>query len=457
MEMTKIPPFKIKSVEPIKITTKKEREAILKAAFYNVFKIKSEDVIIDMLTDSGTGAMSANQWSALMNGDEAYAGSRSFFNVQKAVKDIMGFDHVIPTHQGRGAEHIVDRALLNQNSVVPGNYHFDTTRAHIENMGAIGIDCVVDEIFNPELEAPFKGNMDLQKLETVLLKNRGNVPYVLMTITCNSGGGQPVSLKNIQDTAALCKKYGTLFFIDGARYAENACFIKMREPGQGNRSIREIIKDIFADADGLVMSSKKDAIVNIGGMVALKSKALYDKIVPFCIMYEGLNTYGGLAGRDLEALAVGLYEGTDENYLMYRLEQTAFLANELIKRNIPIIRPAGGHAVYIDAGKLMSHMPRNQYPGQVLCSELYLEGGVRGVEVGTLMAGRDPQSGEERIPKLELVRLAIPRRVYMMEHMLFVADAVERVANKKMELKGLKITDEPQFLRHFLAKFDKVQ
>jgi len=448
-------PFKIKMVEPIRLLPREERERILAEAGMNVFNIPAEAVFIDLLTDSGTGAMSEGQWSSMMQGDESYAGSPSFMRLKQAVREITGFDYVLPTHQGRAAENVLHSAMIKPGDVVPGNSHFDTTKGHIEFRHAHAVDCTVDVCFEPEHEAPFKGNVDLAKLEKVVNEvGAEKIPFVLITITNNSGGGQPVSLQNIKDVSAFCKAKGLKLFIDAARFAENAWFIKQREEGQGDRSIREIVRESFSYADGATMSAKKDAIVNMGGLLMLRDKELYEACAQFNILFEGYLTYGGLSGRDMEALATGLYEGTEEDYLTARIGQVKRLGDSLIEAGVPILRPTGGHAVYLDAKRFLPGMDQEHFPAQAIVCELYLEGGVRGVEIGTVLADRDPDTGKNRPPKLELVRLTIPRRVYTDNHMMYVSDVIARLYERRETIRGLRFTYEPKLLRHFTARFE---
>lgn len=450
---TIIEPFRIKSVEPIKMTTRTQREEYLKAANYNLFKLDSEHVIIDLLTDSGTSSMSAKQWAAIMQGDESYAGSPSFHRFENAVKNLMPFKHIIPTHQGRAAEKILFSIVGNQTKFIPNNTHFDTTRANIEFTGATAVDLVIEEGKNPSLEHPFKGNMDLVKLENFIQeKGVENIPLVMITITNNSGGGQPVSLENIKATKKICKKYGIPFFIDACRFAENAYFIKTREAAYANTSVVDIIKAIFAEADGCTMSAKKDALVNIGGWLAMNNDTWAQQARNLLILTEGFPTYGGLAGRDLEAMAVGLEEVVQEDYLHYRITSTQYVGNHLTDVGIPIVRPAGGHAIYIDARAMLPHIEPLNYPGQSLAVELYLHAGIRACEIGTVMFGAQPD-GSEKAAAMDLVRLAIPRRVYTQSHMDYVIEALTEINTNKNNLRGMKITWQPPQLRHFTACF----
>ncbi len=450
-----IPPYKIKMVEPIKLIPREERERAIVEAGFNPFLLNSKDVFIDLLTDSGTGAMSDNQWAGIMLGDESYAGSRNFHNLRNTVKDIMGFEFVIPCHQGRGAEQVLNRVLLKEGQTVPGNIHFDTTKAHIEVLGGRAVDCTIDAIHDPAAELPFKGDLDLDKLRAVIEPDPLNVAYVLITITNNSGGGQPVSLQNIRDVSAICHEHKVLLYIDAARYAENAWFIKTREPEQKNKSIRDIVRNIFSCVDGVLMSAKKDAIVNMGGFLALRDEELYQKLCPICVLFEGFPTYGGMNGRDIEAMARGLYEAIEEPYLAYRIGQIEYLGRRLEATGVPIVKPVGGHAIYIDAKTFFPHITQDMFPAHTLCVELYLEGGVRSVEIGTLLAGRDPDTGENIHPALELTRLTIPRRVYTQEHMDYIADTVAGVWGRRHDVQGLDFEYEAPILRHFQSRFKR--
>lgn len=452
-------PFRIKMVEPLVMTTRKEREGLLQEAGYNLFLLPSEAVYIDLLTDSGTAAMSDNQWAGLLLGDEAYAGSRNFQHLQAAVKEVMGFEYVLPTHQGRGAENILFTTLVRgeREQYIPNNMHFDTTKAHVQHKGAKPVDLVRDIAYDPVAREPFKGDMDTEKLEA-FIREKGveKIPLVMLTITCNSGGGQPVSLANIKAVSAICKKYGIPFFIDACRFAENAYFIQQREEGYADKSIAEIVKEIFSYADGCTMSGKKDGLANIGGFLALRDEELYRQVQVWGVLFEGFPTYGGLAGRDMEVLARGLREVCREEYLRYRLDQVKYLGDRLLEAGIPIIEPVGGHAVYLDAKRFLPHLPQDQFPGQALAVALYLEGGIRGVEIGTVLAGRDTETGEHDYPQLEMVRLAIPRRVYTYRHMDAVVAAVKGVYQKREQIRGLRFTYEPPVLRHFTARFEYV-
>jgi tryptophanase len=454
---TIIEPFRIKTVEPIRHTTRAERVAALEEAGYNLFLLKAEDVLIDLLTDSGTGAMSSAQWAGMMLGDESYAGAKSFYKFETAVRKITGFKHVIPTHQGRAAERILFGSALKPGDIVPNNTHFDTTRANTEYRGATALDIPIPEGRDPGLVLPFKGNIDLAELEHTLSDNPGKVPLVMITITNNSGGGQPVSMANIRAASEICHSHGVPFFIDACRFAENAYFIKLREEGYADKTPLEIAQEIFSYADGCTMSAKKDGMANIGGFLALNDDALAQKCKNLLILTEGFPTYGGLAGRDLEAIARGLWEGLDEGYLAYRLAHTQYLADRLAEAGVPIVEPPGGHAVYLDVLRFLPDMPRDQFPGQALAVALYLEGGIRAVEIGSVMfAHRDERTGEVIYPDMELVRMAIPRRVYTQSHLDYVADTIIALYHKRASVQGLRIVYETRFLRHFTARFERV-
>lgn len=443
--------YRIKMVETIKRSTRKERAQWIKEANYNLFGLRSEHVFIDLLTDSGTGAMSDKQWSAMMQGDESYAGARSYYTMKNAIKKIVGFDYFIPTHQGRAAENVLYSTIINKGDVLPGNSHFDTTKGHIEHRRAVAIDCTIDEASDTQIEIPFKGNVDISKLEKVLLEYpKEKIPAVVLTITNNTAGGQPVSMQNIKEVSVLCKKYEVPLQIDAARFAENAYFIKTREEGYANKTIKEIVKEMFAEADIMTMSSKKDAIVNMGGFVAFKSEALWKRCQKICIMNEGFITYGGMSGRDMNALAQGLDEGTDFEYLETRIKQVEYLGKKLDEYSIPYQRPAGGHAIFVDAKKILTDVPKEEFIAQTLGVELYIEGGVRGVEVGALLADRDPETHQNRYPQLELLRLAIPRRTYTNNHIDVVAAALKNVYDRRKEItRGYTITYEAPIMRHF--------
>lgn len=456
MKLPYAEPYRIKMVEEIRQSTKQERENWIKEADYNLFNLSSSKVYIDLLTDSGTGAMSDRQWSALMRGDESYAGSRSFEELHETVKKITGFQYLLPTHQGRAAENVLFSVLVKEGNVIPGNSHFDTTKGHIEFRKAHAIDCTIDEAFDTEIDHPFKGNIDLEKLELVYQTYpKEQIPFCLVTITCNTSGGQPVSLENIKAVKKLSDQYGIPLIFDSARFAENAYFIKKREAGQENRTIKEICKEIFSYGIGMTMSSKKDGLVNIGGFIALNDEEIFKIASNFTIIYEGFITYGGMSGRDMAALAVGLDEATEFEFLESRISQVEYLGNKLIEFGIPIQKPIGGHAIFVDALKFLPNVPRAEFPAQTLGIELYKEGGVRAVEIGTLLADRDPITRENRYPKLEFLRLAIPRRTYTNNHMDYIAIALKNVFDRKDEIKkGYQITWEPEILRHFTVKLE---
>jgi tryptophanase len=450
---TIIEPFRIKSVEALHFRHREDREVALAAAGFNVFLLHAEDVLIDLLTDSGTGAMSAAQWGALMQGDESYAGSRSFYRFRDAVQSLTGFTHVIPTHQGRAAERILFHTILAPGQIVPNNNHFDTTRANIEVEGAEARDLVIAEGQIPALHHPFKGNIDLRALERVLTEHGDRVPLVMVTVTNNSGGGQPVSLENLRGVRALCDRFRKPLFLDACRFAENAYFIKLREHGQGGREPREIAREMFSLADGCTMSAKKDGLANIGGFLALNDDGWAEQARNLLILTEGFPTYGGLAGYDLEAIARGLEEVVEEPYLRYRIRSTAYLGEKLTAAGVPILQPPGGHAIYVDARVLLPHIPALEFPGVALVNALYLEAGIRGVEIGTLMFGLHAD-GTESPAAMDLVRLAIPRRVYTQSHIDYVAEAVVHVAGSREQLRGYRITQSARVLRHFTARFE---
>jgi tryptophanase len=448
-------PFRIKVTEPIRLISPREREARLREAGYNVFLIRAEDIFIDLLTDSGTGAMSQEQWAAIMRGDESYAGARSFQRLKAAVEDIFGFKHFVPTHQGRAAENILTAVLVKPGQYVPSNMHFDTTDANIRARGGRPVNLVIDEAFDPADLHPFKGNMDIAKLRAFIEKiGVANIPFGMITITNNAAGGQPVSMANLRAVAATYREYEIPFFIDAARYAENCYFIKQREPGYECKAVKEIAHETFALADGMCMSAKKDAIVNIGGLLCLNDEEVFVQVKNELILREGFPTYGGLAGRDLDAIATGLYEGLDESYLAYRLAQTAYLVARINDAGIPTIQPAGGHAVYIDAQAVFPHIPNYEFPGLALAVELYRAGAIRGSEIGSVMfACLDPDTGKWHYPKLELLRLAIPRRTYTQTHMDYVADSLAEIKDRAESIRGYKFTYAPELLRHFTARF----
>lgn len=454
---TIIEPFRIKSVEPIHFTTREEREIILKQAFYNPFLIHSDQVLIDLLTDSGTSAMSSDQWAGIMKGDESYAGSPSYYHFKDAVQDITHMTEVIPTHQGRAAEKILFSILGGKGKTFVSNTFFDTTRANIEFTGAEAIDLICEEGKHPSIPAPFKGNMDTAALEKLIReKGTGHIPLCMLTITNNSGGGQPVSMENIRQVKAICHQHSIPLYIDACRFAENAYFIQQRENGFREKSVRSIVQEIFSHADGCTMSAKKDAFANIGGFLAMHDAGLARKCRNLLVITEGFPTYGGLAGRDLEAIAIGLEEVLDEHYLQYRIRSIEYLANKLIEAGVPVMRPAGGHAVYLDAKAFLPHIPVDQYPGQALVGALYVEGGIRGVEIGSLMFGKYDADKNLVPAALELVRLAIPRRVYTQSHIDYVAEVIIEVFEKRNAIRGLKIIEESELLRHFTAKLSLI-
>jgi len=455
MMKTIIEPFRIKMVEPIKLTTREQREELIVAARYNPFLLRAEDVIIDLLTDSGTSAMSSDAWAEMMRGDESYAGARSWYRFRDTVKDIFGFEQVIPTHQGRAAEHILFSVMVQPDSVIPNNTHFDTTRANIEFCGGRAVDMPCPESDDLDSDYPFKGNMNIAALEA-LVADEGpeHIPLIMVTITNNSGGGQPVSMANIREISRVARGAGIPFYIDACRFAENAHFIKRREAGYENSSAIDIAREMFSYADGCTMSAKKDAFANIGGFLCTNDAELAHRERNILILTEGFPTYGGLAGRDLEAIAVGLREVLDEHYLDYRLLSTRYVVEHLRKSGIPVVIPAGGHAVYLDARRFLPHIEPLQYPGQALAVELYLEAGIRCVEIGTVMFGADPHTGEERPARLDLVRLAIPRRVYTQSHMDYVLEGIGLVWERRVDIRGMRIVRAPKFLRHFTAEFE---
>lgn len=454
---TIIEPFRIRSVEPITFTTIEERKELLRKAKYNPFLLKAKDVLIDLLTDSGTGAMSSSQWAGMVSSDESYAGSSSYYKFESAVQDITGFDHVIPTHQGRAAENILFTTIAKQGDVIPNNTHFDTTRAHVEHNKAEALDLVIDEGRQPKTIHPFKGNMNIGKLEKAVEESGAeNIPVIMITTTNNSGGGQPVSMENIKAVSAVAKKHGIPFFIDACRFAENAWFIKTREDGYEDRTPIEIAREMFSYADGCTMSAKKDGMSNIGGFLALNDEMLAKKCRSLTILTEGFPTYGGMAGYDMEAVAAGLYEALDEGYLRYRIRSTAYLGDKLTDAGISIVQPTGGHAVYIDAKEMLPHIPPLQYPAWSLTNALYLTGGVRAVEIGSVMFGLQPD-GTEKPASMELVRLAIPRRVYTQSHIDYLAEVIIHVYKQREKLRGYKIISEPDVLRHFSAELEPIE
>ncbi len=450
--------YKIKMVESIKPSTRAQREEWMKQANYNLFNLKSDQVFIDLLTDSGTGAMSDKQWGALMEGDESYAGSSSFHNLKDAVENITGFKYLLPTHQGRAAENVLFSVLVKEGDIIPGNTHFDTTKGHIEFRKAKAIDCTIDEAFDTNIYHPFKGNVDIEKLDKVVeTYGKERIPMVIVTATCNSAGGQPVSMENMKAVKAWADQYDIPVYVDGARFAENAYFIKKREAAYADRSIKEIVKEFFSYAVGMTMSSKKDGIVNMGGFIALRSEETYKKASTFEIIYEGYLTYGGMTGRSMNALAIGLNEATELDYLETRIGQIAYLGAKLREYQVPVQEPIGGHAVFVDAKRFLPNVPKEEYVAQTLAVELYLEAGVRGVEIGTLLADRDPETKENRYPKVEFLRLAIPRRVYTNSHMDYIAMALKNVYERRDRIKtGYEIVDEAPILRHFTVSLKPV-
>ena len=456
MKLPYAEPYKVKMVESIKRSTVAQRKKWIKKAHYNLFNLSSDKVFIDLLTDSGTGAMSDKQWSALMSGDESYAGSKSFIELKETVTKITGYPYFLPTHQGRAAENVLFSVLVKEGNIIPGNSHFDTTKGHIEFRKATAVDCSIEEAFNTTDQHPFKGNIDIVKLKKVFDKNPNNIPFVVFTITCNTSGGQPASMSNIKAVSTLCKSYNIPLIFDAARFAENAYFIKKREEGYENVSIKKIAKEFFSYGDGMTMSAKKDGLVNMGGFIALRNEEVYKQAAVFNIMYEGFLTYGGMNGRDMAALAVGLDEATEFDYLESRIEQVAYLGEKLIEFGVPVLQPIGGHAVFLDANKFVPTIPREEYRAQALAIELYIIGGIRGVEIGTVLADRDPFTRKNRYPELELVRLAIPRRTYSLNHMRYIAAVLKNIYDSRDQAKsGYKIVDEAPIMRHFTVKFEK--
>ncbi len=450
----KFEPFKIKMVEPIRVTTRAHRNAALKKAYFNIFFLKAEDIMVDLLTDSGTGAMTDRQWASLMLGDESYAGSRSFYRLEETVQRLFGFPFVLPTHQGRAGEHIFMRVMAKPGDLIPGNHHFDTTSAHIDMLGAEGANLVVEEAWDPDFIAPFKGNIDLDKLEAVLKKEHKRIPFVLLTLTCNSVGGQPVSMDNLKAARELCDKYKKPLFIDGARFAENAYFIKTRDKKYADWPIEKVVKKQMSFFDGGTFSLKKDGTVNIGGMLCFTNEDDYWRAAALATIYEGFPTYGGLAGRDMEALAQGLQDVLSVDYLAYRTGQVKRFGEMMEARGLRVLKPIGGHAVYVDAGRILPHIRPDEMPGVAFTNELYLEGGVRAVEIGTCMAGRDPKTGKNRPARIEMVRYAVPRRVYTDAHLEWAADCSEAVMKRAAKIRGVRFTYEPPALRHFIARYE---
>jgi tyrosine phenol-lyase len=448
-------PFKIKMVELLKMTSYEDRAKAIEEAGFNTFLLKSEDVYIDLLTDSGTSAMSDDQWAGMMKGDEAYAGSKNYYHLEDAVKKYYGYKYLVPTHQGRGAEHIISKILIKPGDIIPGNMYFTTTRLHQELAGGTFTDVIIDEAHNSEIEHPFKGNIDIQKLEDIIKKHGAKkIPYVCVATTVNMAGGQPLSMANLRAVRELTNKYGIRIIHDMTRVAENAYFIRMREKGYENKTIAEIVMEICALTDGATMSAKKDAMVNIGGFLAVNDWEIFEEARNMVVIYEGLHTYGGLAGRDMEAMAIGIEESVDDNHIHARVGQVQYLGERLIKMNVPIVKPIGGHGVFVDAGKFLPHLTQDEFPAQRLAAQLYLESGIRSMERGIVSAGRNAQTGENYYPKLELIRLTIPRRVYTQAHMDVVAESVQEVFVNRDKIKGMKMIYEPKYLRFFQAKFE---
>jgi len=454
-ERTIAEPWKIKVIEPIRVTTKEYRKEAIKEAGYNTFLLKSKDVFIDLLTDSGTSAMSDNQWAGMMLGDEAYSGSKNFYNLEKAVQEIYGYRYILPTHQGRGAEHILSQITIDQGDFIPGNMYFTTTREHQERAGGIFVDVIIDEANNTQSEYPFKGNIDLKKLQSLIDRvGAERIPYVSFEMNVNMAGGQPFSMENAEKVSELCHKYGISIFYDATRCVENAYFIQQREKGYHDKNIKEILKEMMSLGDGCTMSSKKDGLVNIGGFLALNDYDLFVKGMDLLPVFEGFPTYGGLAGRDLEAVARGIYESVEDDYISARVRQVEYLGNKIKDSGAPIVTPIGGHAVYLDAKRFLSHIPQYEFPAQRLAAEIYVDSGVRSMERGIISAGRDKKTGDHKYPKLELVRLTIPRRVYTNLHMDVVAESVVEVYSYRDKLRGLKMVYEPAQLRFFTARFE---
>ena len=458
MELPFAESWKIKMVEPIKKSTREEREQWMKEAHYNLFNLKADQVYIDCLTDSGTGAMSDRQWAAMMMGDESYAGSSSFFRLKEVITRLTGFEYVIPTHQGRAAENVLFSHLVKGGDIVPGNSHFDTTKGHIESRKAFAVDCTVDEAKDTQLEVPFKGNVDVKKLEKVLAENAEKVPFVIVTVTNNTAGGQPVSMQNLREVREVANKYGKRVIFDSARFVENAYFIKTREAGYADKTIKEIVKEMYQYADGMTMSAKKDGIVNMGGFIATRHEDWYEGAKRFCIPFEGFLTYGGMNGRDMDALAVGLDENTELDNIETRIKQVQYLAAKLDEYGIPYQRPVGGHAIFVDADRVLTNVPKEEFPAQMLAIELYLEAGVRGCEIGYILADRDPVTRENRFGGLDLLRLCIARRVYTNNHMDVIAAALKNVYDRRNEIKhGVRITWETELMRHFTVHLEPIK
>ncbi|MBR9999615.1 MAG: tyrosine phenol-lyase [Cyclobacteriaceae bacterium] len=450
-------PYKIKMVEPVKMTTREERERAIREAFYNTFLLRSRDVYIDLLTDSGTSAMSDRQWAGMMLGDEAYAGSENFYHLEETIRNYYGYKYIVPTHQGRGAEHIISQILINKGDYIPGNMYFTTTKLHQELAGGTFIDVIIPEAHDPDLEYPFKGNVDLQKLEDIIKQHgAGKIPYISIATAVNMAGGQPISLSNLKELRQLTDKYGIIIIHDMTRVAENAYFIKDREPGYQDKSIAEIVREICDLTDGATMSAKKDALVNIGGFLAVNDENLYEKAMNMVVIYEGLHTYGGMAGRDMEALARGIPESVSEDHIRARVGQVLYLGQKLIDLDIPVVKPIGGHGVFLNASQFLPHLSQDLFPAQSLAAEIYLDSGVRSMERGVVSAGRDPETGKNLNPKLELVRLTIPRRVYTQAHMDVVAESIEEVFLDRKNIRGLSMLYEPKYLRFFQAKFERI-
>jgi len=448
-------PFKIKVVEPVKMTSREERETFIREAGYNTFLLRSEDVYIDLLTDSGTSAMSDYQWAGLMLGDEAYAGSRNFYHLEAAVREHYGYRHIIPTHQGRGAEHLISRILIKPGDFVPGNMYFTTTRLHQELAGGTFVDVIIDEAHDPSNVHPFKGNVDLAKLEALVREvGAGRIPYVSVAATVNMAGGQPISLANLRELRAFCDQHGLRIIFDATRAVENAYFVQQREPGQTGRPVKDILKEFCSYTDGCTMSGKKDALVNIGGWLAVNDDQLAEEARNLVVVYEGLQTYGGMAGRDMEAMARGIVESVQDDHIRARVGQVEYLGTKIEDAGVPIVKPVGGHAVYLDARAFLPHIPQDEFPAQRLSAELYVESGVRSMERGIVSAGRDPATGDHRRPRLELVRLALPRRVYTQAHMDVTAETVWAVHARRNEIRGLRMVHEPKYLRFFQARFE---
>lgn len=451
-------PFRIKVVEPIRMTSRAEREAAIRQAGYNTFLLRSEDVYIDLLTDSGTSAMSDNQWAGLMVGDEAYAGSKSFYRLEQAVRDIYGFRHMVPTHQGRGAENLLSMIMIEPGDYIPGNMYFTTTRAHQERNGGTFVDVIIDEAHDPEARHPFKGNVDLGKLQALIDRvGPEKIPYMSLAVTVNMAGGQPVSMVNLRAVKELCARNNIPVMFDATRCVENAYFIKEREPGYAGKTIREILREMMSYADGCTMSGKKDCLVNIGGFLAMNDDWLFDRAKELVVLFEGMPSYGGLAGRDMEAMARGIYEMVDDDYIAYRVNQVRYLGRQLLEADVPIVEPVGGHAVFLDARRFLPHLEQDVFPAQALAANLYVDSGVRGMERGIVSAGRNRETGDHNRPKLELVRLTIPRRVYTDRHMDVVAESVIRLYKRREEIRGLRMVYEPPTLRFFTARFEPLE